>query len=319
MLLLTGSVQRGSFPPARLTPRLGPGTCSGLFFCSAESETQLLPRCFAKGTILMLRWPFVASALAIVALIIVLLLVSLVQGHKQLRSVQKELGRTNEQVVQHKAATAELEKSVANLKTELDAADKKRTELQGNLDEANSDNEVLRNELGAAQSQLKEKEAQAQELTTELEKTKKETYAQLAAAKKASQRQFETITNEATKKLSDSEKRVADLTEQLKSVSAEKYALQSKLSENQSEFEAVSNELAKAKEATQEASAKATELENTVNAAKDAEAERTQIQSALDQANKEIERLQSELEQQKMTPPVSVASSIEEAPPPPGQ
>jgi len=267
----------------------------------------------------MLRWPFVASALAIVALIIVLLLVSLVQGHKQLRSVQKELGRTTEQVVQHKAATAELENSVANLKTELDAADKKRTELQGNLDEANSDNEVLRNELGAAQSQLKEKEAQAQELTTELEKTKKETYAQLAAAKEASQRQFETITNEATKKLSDSEKRVADLTEQLKSVSAEKYALQSKLSENQSEFEAVSNELAKAKEATQEASAKATELENTANAAKDAEAERTQIQSALDQANKEIERLQSELEQQKMTPPVSVAPSQEEASPPPGQ
>jgi uncharacterized membrane-anchored protein YhcB (DUF1043 family) len=68
----------------------------------------------------MLRWPFVASALAIVALIIVLLLVSLVQGHKQLRTVQKELGRTNEQVVQDKAATAELEKSVANLKTELD-------------------------------------------------------------------------------------------------------------------------------------------------------------------------------------------------------
>src|SRR6185312_6034199 len=118
MLLLTGSVQRGSFPPARLTPRLGPGTCSGLFFCSAESETQLLPAVFAKGTILMLRWPFVASALAIIALIIVLLLVSLVQGHKQLRTVQKELGRTNEQVVQARAATAEL----ANLKTELNAA-----------------------------------------------------------------------------------------------------------------------------------------------------------------------------------------------------
>ena len=99
----------------------------------------------------MRRWPFVASALAIIALIIVLLLVSLVQGHKQLRSVQRELGRTNEQVVQDKAATAELEKSVANLKTELDAADKKRTELQGNLDEANSDNDVLRRELEAAQ------------------------------------------------------------------------------------------------------------------------------------------------------------------------
>jgi len=44
----------------------------------------------------MLRWPFVASALAIVALIIVLLLVSLVQGHKQLRSVQKEPGRARQ-------------------------------------------------------------------------------------------------------------------------------------------------------------------------------------------------------------------------------
>jgi multidrug resistance efflux pump len=62
--------------------------------------------------------------------------------------------------------------------------------------------------------------------------------------------------------------------------------------------------IAKAKEATQEASAKASELENTANQAKDAEAERTQIQSALDEANKEIERLRSELEQQKATPPV---------------
>jgi peptidoglycan hydrolase CwlO-like protein len=87
----------------------------------------------------------------------------------------------------------------------------------------------------------------------------------------------------------------------------------------QSEFEALENELAKAKEATQEASAKASELENAANQAKDAEAERTQIQSALDQANKEIERLQSELEQQKMTPPVSVSPSPEEASPPPGQ
>jgi hypothetical protein len=53
---------------------------------------------------------------------------------------------------------------------------------------------------------LKEKEAQAQELTTELEKTKKETYAQLAAEREANQRQFETITDHATKKLSQSEK-----------------------------------------------------------------------------------------------------------------
>src|SRR6188472_1538254 len=186
----------------------------------------------------MRRLPFLASALAIIALIIVLLLVSLVEGHKQLRSVQKELGRTNEQVVQHKAATADLEKSVANLKTELDAADKKRTELQGNLDEANSDNDVLRRELDAAQSQLKEKEANAQELTNELEKTKKDAYAQLTTEREASQRRFETITGEATKKLSESEKRIANLTEQLKSVSAERDTTQSKFSENQSQLEA---------------------------------------------------------------------------------
>ena len=37
--------------------------------------------------------------------------------------------------------------------------------------------------------------------------------------------------------------------------------------------------------------------------AKDAEAERTQIRSALDQANKEIERLKTELEQQNANPP----------------
>jgi hypothetical protein len=44
----------------------------------------------------------------------------------------------------------------------LDEADKKRTELQGNLDEANFDNEVLRRELDATQSQLKEKEVQGE-------------------------------------------------------------------------------------------------------------------------------------------------------------
>ena len=61
----------------------------------------------------MLRWPLVASALAIITLIIVLLLVSLAQEHKQLRSVQRELGSKNEQV-------ATLEKVIADLRTELD-------------------------------------------------------------------------------------------------------------------------------------------------------------------------------------------------------
>ncbi len=55
--------------------------------------------------------------------------------------------------------------------------------------------------------------------------------------------------------------------------------------------------------ATDQAKAKATELENAANAAKDAEAERSKMQSALDQANAEIERLKTELEKQKSTPP----------------
>ena len=233
----------------------------------------------------MLRRPFLATALAIIALIIVLLLVSLAQEHKHLRSVQQELGRTNLQVVK-------LEKVIGSLKADLDTA----------------------------QSQLKEQEVHEQELTTELEKTKKETFAQVAAAKEANQRQFETITNEATKKLSESEKRVADLSEQLKSVSAqveeltkerdalqskladltkqlqsvsaqveqvttERDAAQSKFSENQSQLEAMQNELAKAKEATQQANARATELETAANAATDAESERSKLQAALDQAH----------------------------------
>jgi septal ring factor EnvC (AmiA/AmiB activator) len=74
----------------------------------------------------MLRRPFIASAIAIIALIIVLLLVSFVQDHKQLRSVQKELGRTDEQVVK-------LQKAIADQKTELDAVNKARTQLEGHF------------------------------------------------------------------------------------------------------------------------------------------------------------------------------------------
>jgi hypothetical protein len=54
----------------------------------------------------MLRWPFIASALAIIALIIVLLLVSLVQEHKHLKVVQNELGRTNESRLTEKSSTS---------------------------------------------------------------------------------------------------------------------------------------------------------------------------------------------------------------------
>ena len=108
--------------------------------------------------------------------------------------------------------------------------------------------------------------------------------------------------DEATSKLSETEKRIADLSEQLatastqlKQLTTERDTAQSKMSEKQSEFEAMENELAKAKEATQQANAKATELENVANEAKDAETERSKLQAALDQANKEIERLKMSL------------------------
>ena len=160
----------------------------------------------------MRRLPWIALGLAIIALVLVA-----IPLQSRLRVLQHELGTTNRQLVQARAASAELERVNARLKTELDAVSKARTQLQGHLDEANTKAEQLGKDLNTAQSQLKEKEVHEQELTTELEKTKKETYAQLAAAKEANQRQFETITNEATKKLAESEKRVADLTDQLKS------------------------------------------------------------------------------------------------------
>ena len=62
-------------------------------------------------------------------------------------------------------------------------------------------------------------------------------------------------------------------------------------------------ELAKAKEATEQANAKATELEETAaDIVKYAEAERSKLQAALDQANAEIERLRTELQQEKAGP-----------------
>ena len=55
--------------------------------------------------------------------------------------------------------------------------------------------------------------------------------------------------------------------------------------ENQTQLEAMRNELAKAQPATEQAT--------------DAEAQLAQTQSALDQANKEIEQLRTQLEQQQ--------------------
>jgi chromosome segregation ATPase len=174
---------------------------------------------------------------------------------------------------------------VAKLKTELDAANSKTAQLQDELDRD--------------QSQLKEQQGHEQELTGDLEKARKEAGEQLAADREASQRQLQSLTDDTTKKLSESEKQVSDLTEQLKSVSADRDAAKSKLDENQTQLEAMRNELVKAQAATEQAV--------------DAEAQRIQTQSALDQANKEIEQLRTQLEQQT-PPPVSVSPAPEEAP-----
>jgi uncharacterized protein HemX len=66
----------------------------------------------------MRRLPWIALALAVVS--VVVLVFPLVRTQQHLRAVQKELGTTNEQVVK-------LEKVIADLKTELDAANKAYT------------------------------------------------------------------------------------------------------------------------------------------------------------------------------------------------
>ena len=76
----------------------------------------------------MLRSPLIATGLAIVGLIIVLLVVSLAQQYKHLSSVQKELGATNGQVVK-------LQKAIADLKAQLDESNKARSQIQNDLDQ----------------------------------------------------------------------------------------------------------------------------------------------------------------------------------------
>jgi len=62
--------------------------------------------------------------------------------------------------MQFKQANENLAASVANLETEVDEANKARTEIQGHLNEANSTIEQLR------KKQLKENQTHAQELMT---------------------------------------------------------------------------------------------------------------------------------------------------------
>jgi septal ring factor EnvC (AmiA/AmiB activator) len=106
-------------------------------------------------------WAGIAIGVAVVALAV--LFFPLVQ-------IQRDLRSANEQVVEARSRVAELERVVANLKTELDAANRARTELQGGLDEANSEIEKrqfelerLQDELGKATNLAKDAEAPDQE------------------------------------------------------------------------------------------------------------------------------------------------------------
>ena len=104
--------------------------------------------------------PFIVIAAGtIIAVGLVVLLVGVVQGQRHLRSVQIELDRAHDQIMQFKQANEKLATSVAKLETEVDEANKARTDIQGKLDEANSTIEQLRKDLATSQSQLKEKDA----------------------------------------------------------------------------------------------------------------------------------------------------------------
>jgi septal ring factor EnvC (AmiA/AmiB activator) len=98
-----------------------------------------------------------------------------------------------QELVQERGASAELEKVVANLKTELNTANKGGAQLKAKLDEASANIEQLRNELAAAKSQSTESQAHAQELTTELEKARRDADQQRAAERQASQSQVDAL------------------------------------------------------------------------------------------------------------------------------
>ena len=86
-------------------------------------------------------------ALGLVVAVLAVLVVPLVQSQKDLRLAR-------EQVVQARARNAELESVVANLKTELDAANQARTQLQGSLEEANSEIEKRQSEIERLTAEL---------------------------------------------------------------------------------------------------------------------------------------------------------------------
>ena len=90
-------------------------------------------------------WAGIATGLAVVALTV--LFFPLVQ-------IQRDLRVANEQVVQTRERVAALERVVANLKAELDAANRARTQLEGGLDEANTEIQKRQSEVERLSAEL---------------------------------------------------------------------------------------------------------------------------------------------------------------------
>ena len=90
-------------------------------------------------------WAWIAIGIVVAALAV--LIFPLVQ-------LQMELRLANEQVVKARARIAEIGGVVANLKTELDAANRARTQLEGGLKEANSEIEKRQSEIERLSAEL---------------------------------------------------------------------------------------------------------------------------------------------------------------------
>jgi septal ring factor EnvC (AmiA/AmiB activator) len=89
----------------------------------------------------MRTWQWVALGLLVVAL--VALVFPLLRTQKELRAVEGELKNANDQLVQARSEATDLERVIANLKTQLDVATRAQSQLQGSLNEANSEIEQI--------------------------------------------------------------------------------------------------------------------------------------------------------------------------------
>ncbi len=88
-------------------------------------------------------WAWITVGVALVGLAVLLF---------PLVEIQRDLRLANEQGVQARERIAELERTVANLKAELDEANRARTKLQGDL----------------ASSEIEKRQSEVERLSTEL-------------------------------------------------------------------------------------------------------------------------------------------------------